>query len=152
MHNPIPEVPRERVQQPAAWPPNCVVFTRDCSFSLDFSSGILDAQSLFGVSTVGAGGSGEQGTLEIAQIKGKARVDTRSQVWAWRDMAWGGVALFLVTTALPLQRNYPLLKKKATRCFASDYDWNTENTSTAFVGDAGDIIDCPSPLARQFFL
>lgn len=74
-------VPLERVQQPAIRPPNCAVFSRDCSFSLDFTSGVLDAQSLFGVSTVGVGGAGEQGMLEIAQMKGIVRIDTRSQVW-----------------------------------------------------------------------
>lgn len=53
---------------------------RDCEFFLDFSRGVLEAHSLFEVSTVGGGGPGAPETLEIAHIKGTACVDTRTQV------------------------------------------------------------------------
>lgn len=49
---------------------------RDCEFSLDFSNGTMEARSLFGVSTVSCGEPGARETLEIAQIKGVASVDT----------------------------------------------------------------------------
>lgn len=54
--------------------------SRDCEFSLDFSKGVLEAHSLFEVSTVGDGGPGAPETLEIAQIKGTVCVDTPNQV------------------------------------------------------------------------
>lgn len=53
---------------------------RDCEFSLDFSKGVLEAHSLFEVSTVGDGRPGAPETLEIAQIKGSVCVDTENQV------------------------------------------------------------------------
>lgn len=56
-------------------PPSTSCF-RDCEFSLDFSNGTMEARSLFGVSTVGCGEPGAPETLEIAQIKGAACVDT----------------------------------------------------------------------------
>lgn len=41
---------------------------------------MLEARSLFGIFTVGGGGSGDEETLEIAQIKGTAFVDTVREV------------------------------------------------------------------------
>lgn len=54
---------------------------RECKFSLDFARDVLDAQSLFAVSTVGGGepGTGAE-ALEIANVKGTARVDICNQV------------------------------------------------------------------------
>ncbi|CAB1100964.1 unnamed protein product [Ectocarpus sp. CCAP 1310/34] len=60
------------------------VISRDCEFFLDFSSGVLEAHSLFEVSTVGGGGPGAPETLEIAHIKGTASVDSRSQTCTQR--------------------------------------------------------------------
>ncbi|CAN0140421.1 unnamed protein product, partial [Ectocarpus fasciculatus] len=60
------------------------VISRDCEFFLDFSRGVLEARSLFEVSTVGGGGPGEPETLEMAQIKGTACVDTRTQTCTQR--------------------------------------------------------------------
>ncbi|CAM9423590.1 unnamed protein product [Ectocarpus sp. 4 AP-2014] len=60
------------------------VISRDCEFFLDFSSGVLEAHSLFEVSTVGGGGPGAPETLEIARIKGTASVDTGTQTCTQR--------------------------------------------------------------------
>ncbi|CAN0388694.1 unnamed protein product [Pylaiella littoralis] len=60
------------------------VISRDCEFFLDFSRGVLEAHSLFEVSTVGGGGPGAPETLEIAQIKGTACVDSQAQACSQR--------------------------------------------------------------------
>eukprot|EP00903_Cladosiphon_okamuranus_P012183 g11426.t1 len=60
------------------------VISRDCEFSLDFSKGVLEAHSLFEVSTVGNGRPGAPETLEIAQIKGTVCLDTENQVCSQR--------------------------------------------------------------------
>lgn len=74
---------------------------RDCEFALDFSKGVLEAHSLFEVSTVGNGGPGAPETLEIAQIKGTVCVDAANQVRGsvlWRPRA----ALLLVAVGIIL--------------------------------------------------
>ncbi|CAM9980892.1 unnamed protein product [Ectocarpus sp. 6 AP-2014] len=60
------------------------VISRDCEFCLDFSRGVLEAHSLFEVSTVGGGGPGAPETLTIAHIKGTACVDHRTQTCTQR--------------------------------------------------------------------
>ncbi|CAM9897700.1 unnamed protein product [Scytosiphon promiscuus] len=60
------------------------VISRDCDFFLDFSRGVLVANSLFEVATVGSGEPGAQETLVIAQIKGTVSVETRTQMCSQR--------------------------------------------------------------------
>lgn len=43
---------------------------------MDFGNDTMEAQSLFGVSTVGCGEPGAREMLELAQIKGAVCVDT----------------------------------------------------------------------------
>lgn len=89
---------RPHVPPPLPIPPAVLLHLcscRDCEFFLDFSRGVLEAYSLFEVSTVGGGGPGARETLEIAQIKGTAIFGAQAQVkrccYRWLFGGGGGI-------------------------------------------------------------